>query len=296
MEILVVGHLSRDLIVTPESTREMLGGSTAYAMIAPAIGALGAGIVTKVGADFESEYREVLASAGLDLSGLHAEGPVSTRFINTYDRDGNRTQRVEAVAPRILPEDLSEHHLSSSIVHFSPLTAGELDADCIEEARSNGALTSLDVQGYLRELGPGGEVLPRIWSERDTILRLVDVVKFHEDELRATYDYESELSVADRIFSLGPRIVLITRDRRGSTIYTRNAQVDIPLVLARQEIDATGLGDTYAIAFLLEYMRTADVKRAGLFAATCSSFVVETAGPNRPPSRETVEERMSHYL
>jgi sugar/nucleoside kinase (ribokinase family) len=296
MEILVVGHLSRDLIVTPESRRETLGGSPAYAMIAPAIGALGAGIVTKVGADFEPEYRQTLVSAGLDLSGLYCEGPVSTRFVNTYDKDGNRTQRVEAVAPQIRPDDLSENHLASSIVHFSPLTAREIDAQCIEEVRSSGALTSLDVQGYLRELGAGGDVVPRIWNERDRILQLVEVVKFHEDEFKEAYDHESEISGADQVLSLGPRIVLLTRDRRGSTIYTRNAQIDIPLVLGKHEIDPTGLGDTYAISFLLEYMRTADVKRAGLFAATCSSFVVEATGPVRLPSRERVEERISHYL
>ncbi len=49
MEIVVVGHLSRDLIVTPEYERESLGGGTAYAMIAPHLGALAAGIVTRVG-------------------------------------------------------------------------------------------------------------------------------------------------------------------------------------------------------------------------------------------------------
>ena len=52
MEIVVVGHLSRDLIVMPERSQEALGGGTAYAMLAPALGAFGAGIISKVGADF----------------------------------------------------------------------------------------------------------------------------------------------------------------------------------------------------------------------------------------------------
>lgn len=296
MELVVVGHLSRDLIITPDARRETLGGSAAYAMIAPSIGALGAGIVSKVGADFEHHYLGTLENAGLDLSGLHVEGLHSTRFVNIYDEIGERTQRVEGIAPSINPDDFSDEHFESAIIHFSPLTSDELDIHCVEEARSSGALTSLDVQGYLREVGMNGEILARSWSEKDDVLSLLDVVKFHEDELRAAYTYESELSVADEILSLGPRVILVTKDRRGSTIYTRNSQIDIPLILARRQADTTGSGDIYAIAFLLEYMRTADVKRAGLFAATCSSFNVETVGPYGIPSRERVEDRLNKYL
>ncbi len=296
MELIVVGHLSRDLIITPDARRETLGGSAAYAMIAPSIGALGAGIVSKVGADFEHHYLATLEKAGLDLTGLHVEGLHSTRFVNIYDESGERTQRVEAVAAPIRPDDFSDAHLESTIVHFSPLTGDEVEVRCIEEVRTSGALTSLDVQGFLRKVGAQGDVLPCSWADRDEVLTLVDVVKFHEDELRAAYSYESEISVANEILGLGPRVVLVTKDRRGSTIYTRNSQVDIPLILARRQADTTGSGDIYAIAFLLEYMRTADVKRAGLFAATCSSFNVETVGPYGIPTRERVEDRLNKYL
>ena len=90
--------------------------------------------------------------------------------------------------------------------------------------------------------------------------------------------------------------MIITRDRRGSTIYTRNTQVDIPLVLSNAQVDSTGSGDTYVIGFLLEYFRSANVTRAGLFAATCSSFNVETMGPYDMPDRVMIETRMRPYL
>lgn len=296
MEIVIVGHLSRDLITTPESSNEALGGGTAYAMLAPAIGAFGSGIVSKVGEDFEDTYRDTLHSSGLNLSGLMTEGPTSTRFVNKYDSDGNRTQSVEALAPPIRPDDFSDDHLEATIIHFSPLTANELDVECIRLAKSSGALTSLDVQGFIRHVTGKGDVVPRPWSERDKFLGLVDVVKFHESELFTTVKAESELAAASCILGLGPRIVLVTHDRRGSVIYTRNSQFDIPLVLAKEQVDSTGCGDTYSIGFLLEYIRTADVKRAGVFAAACSSFNVETVGPYDMPSRSAVEHRMSMYL
>ncbi|MHA2383929.1 MAG: PfkB family carbohydrate kinase [Candidatus Thorarchaeota archaeon] len=296
MEIVVVGNLSRDLIITPETRREALGGGPAYAMLAPAIGAFGAGIISKVGIDFEQEYRESLLSSGLDLSGLHTEGECSTRFINEYDILGTRVQRVESVAPSITPSDFSEVHLSSKIIHFSPITPDEMRLECYEKASEEGALTSLDVQGYLRHISDDGLVSPRSWNDRYKILSKVDVVKFHDSELRLTDSSESELSAVSHILDQGPIIVIVTRDHRGSTIYTRNAQVDIPLVLSKSQVDSTGCGDTYAIGFLLEYMRSLDISRAGLFAATCASFNAEKVGPYDMPDRVKIETRMRSYL
>ncbi|MFX1560440.1 MAG: PfkB family carbohydrate kinase [Promethearchaeota archaeon] len=296
MEIVVVGHLSRDLIITPEARREAIGGGSAYAMLAPKIGAFGAGIVSKVGFDLEEAYRISLISSGLDLTGLHYEGAHTTRFVNTYDETGERTQRVEALAPQIKVTDFTDAHSEASVIHFSPLSRDEIDTSCYHRACEEGALTSLDVQGYLRSISDSGLVSPCNWPESDRILRLVDVVKLHDSELWGINAGESELSAVSYILDLGPRIVIVTRDYRGSTIYTRNTQVDIPLVLANAQVDPTGCGDTYAIGFLLEYMRSANVARAGLFAATCSSFNVETIGPYDLPDRVMVETRMHPYL
>jgi sugar/nucleoside kinase (ribokinase family) len=295
LEIVVVGHLSRDLLITPDLTRESLGGGTAYAMLAPAVGAMGSGIVTRVGQDFNQEYMNALRMSGLDLTGLRTSGPHTTRFVNIYDAQGNRTQRVEAVAPSLRGDDYLSHHLHSTIFHFCPLTAAELHLSCLEVADTSGAFVSLDVQGYLRAI-EGDRVVPRNWDERDEVLRYVDSVKFDDKELKVAYGKIPEALAVEKVTRLGPKIVIVTRDRRGSTIYTRNGHTDIPLVLADKFVDATGCGDTYTVGFLLEYMRTGDIKRAGLFGATCASYNLETVGPYDMPSREQVEKRMKPYL
>jgi sugar/nucleoside kinase (ribokinase family) len=295
MDIVVVGHLSRDLIITPETKREALGGGTAYAMLAPALDAFAAGIVSKVGEDFEQEYWSILKSSGLDLTGLKRVGTKSTRFVNKYDSAGNRVQMVEALAEQITLQDFPDDYDEAKIIHFSPLTANELDIECIRHARSNAKITSIDVQGYVRSIDKSGMVIPRDWIEQSEILSLVDIAKFHELELKQTIEGESELSAVSEILSLGPRIVLVTRDRRGSTIYTRNEQISIPRIDADNLVDSTGCGDVYSIGFLLEYMRSSNLKQAGLFAATCASFNVETRGPYNFPSRLDIKSRMKEY-
>ncbi|RLI52524.1 MAG: hypothetical protein DRO87_13065 [Candidatus Thorarchaeota archaeon] len=295
VEIVVVGHLSRDLLVTPEMTRESLGGGTAYAMLAPALGALGAGIVTRVGRDFEQKYLDALKESGLDLTGLRTSGLHTTRFVNEYDAHGERTQRIEALAPPLRGEDYLPQHLNAGIVHFCPLTADEIHLSCFQAMRPTGALISLDVQGFLREskIGP---VELREWQDRDAVLRYVDVLKADHEEILVAMGEESEERAVERALSLGPRIVIVTRDRRGSSIFTRHGRVDIPAVLCERLVDETGAGDTYTVGFLLEYVRCGDVHRAGLFAATCASFNLEHVGPYVMPSRQQVEERMWKYL
>jgi sugar/nucleoside kinase (ribokinase family) len=171
----------------------------------------------------------------------------------------------------------------------------EVHPSCIEAARSFGALVSLDVQGYTRKL-EGDLIKPQNWKEASYILRHVDVVKCNNDELDMIFGMDSDLSAVTHVLSLGPRIVVVTKDQAGSTIYTRNSQIEVPLVLANKMVDTTGCGDVFTISFLLEYMRTGDVKRAGFFGATCASFNVESIGPYNFPSRDDVEKRMQSYL
>jgi sugar/nucleoside kinase (ribokinase family) len=294
MELVVVGHLSRDLLITPNYTRESLGGGTAYAMLAPAIGALGCGIVTKVGEDFEQKYIDTLRMAAVDVDGLHVSGPYSTRFINEYDQKGNRIQRIASIAPPITNEDFLPMHFKANTIHFCPLSPSEIGVQCFQVAHSTGALISLDIQGFLREI-VDKQVVLKYWENKDTILQWCHVVKADDVEITCALGVESEEDAALHILDQGPNIVIVTRDRMGSTIYTKEEKIDIPIVLAKEVIDTTGSGDTYTIGFLLEYQRSSDLKRAGLFGATCASFNLENIGPYRMPNHTQVLERMNQY-
>jgi sugar/nucleoside kinase (ribokinase family) len=294
MEIVVVGHLSRDLLVTPNYTREVLGGGTAYAMIAPAIGALGCGIVSKVGADFNQKYVEDLKVAAVDVDGLHVAGPCSTRFVNEYDELGKRSQSIEALAPPITNKDFLSKHFKSNIIHFCPLSRGEIMISCFEKAHATGALISLDIQGFLRRI-VNKKVVLEAWKNSTKIFQWCHVIKADDIEIKSALQMDSEEEAASYILDFGPRMVLVTKDQMGSTIYTREGYFDIPIVLAKKLVDTTGSGDTYTIGFLLEYQRSKNVKRAGLFGATCASFNLETVGPYGMPSRAQVLDRMKPY-
>lgn len=292
MDIVVIGHLSRDLLITPELTRETLGGGTAYAVLAPSVGAENSWIVSKVGADFESDYLHHLRSSGLNLSGLKVEGPLSTRYVNEYDSEGRRTQRVESLAPSITVDDLSQATLESRTFHFCPLSSEEIDHEVFERVSQTDAIVSLDAQGFLRRI-EDGQVKPCSWPDCEAVLQYVDILKLDAGELIAISGTEDEAVAVEAMLDLGPRVIAVTRDREGSTIFTAAGRTDIPLVLAHRLVDTTGSGDTYAIGFLLEYLRTENIRQSGLFAASCASFNLESIGPYKMPSRDQVVSRIS---
>lgn len=292
MELTVVGHLSRDLIITPEIKREVIGGGTAYAMLAPSIGAR-TRIVSKIGHDFD-ECLSVLQDSGLNLSALHRTSGQTTRFVNRYDSEGNRSQSVEAVAPDITGADVDEADVSGTIVHCCPLL-GEVNVSFLEKAAQHASFVSLDIQGYLRQIHDQ-EVQLTEWNEKADILPFVDLVKADERELQYATDSVEEEQAAEHIMELGPCILLVTRNRRGSTIYTPAEKVDIPAIPPKEIVDVTGCGDTYSIGFLVEYSRTGDLHASGVFAAGCASFNLETIGPYGMPSRSEVESRITDYL
>ncbi len=293
MDLTVVGHLSRDLIITPETQREAIGGGTAYAMLGPSIGAK-TRIVSKVGQDFEEEYLSVLRNSGLDLSTLHQKSGKSTRFVNRYDEEGNRSQYVESVAPDISGNDVDESILSGVIVHCCPLLR-EIEISLLRQAAESASLISLDIQGYLRKIQEQ-EVRLTDWRDKKKILPLIDVVKADERELEAATSIADEQKAAEHVMEFGPCVLLVTRNRRGSTIYTPAEAVDIPAIPAEEIVDATGCGDTYSIGFLVEYSRTGDLYYSGIFAAACASYNLETIGPYGMPSRQDVESRIGEYL
>ncbi|MCS4541247.1 MAG: PfkB family carbohydrate kinase [Euryarchaeota archaeon] len=66
----------------------------------------------------------------------------------------------------------------------------------------------------------------------------------------------------------------------------------IPPVKAETR-DPTGAGDSFVGGFIGEYLKTKDIKRAGLVGSVAASFVIEDYGPfNFPKSPNEIFKRL----
>lgn len=100
----------------------------------------------------------------------------------------------------------------------------------------------------------------------------------------------------DKLRELGPKIVVKTSGKDGSTIYTNKEKIKVDSIY-RPAIDPTGAGDSYRAGFLYKYIKGHDLEECAKFASSVSSFIVEKQGcqTNLPTYNETTERMKEFY-
>jgi len=276
MRLVVVGNLTRDIIVTPHGSEESMGGSACYCSLAAAKMGYRVLAVARAGRDYSRSWLEELRAGGVELEVDAA--PCTTTFVNTYGAGGARVQRlvsdgglIRGWAAKVGPAD---------VVHLGPVY-GEVGHEELQGLRCRGV--SADAQGFVRRVR-GDRLCGARWLTRD-LLRSIQILHIALEEAKFVVRTSWE-----ELFQTGLRVASVTDSSRGSHILTRTERVHVPAYPARV-VDPTGAGDVYSAIFALKYMETRDALEAGLNASAAASFVVEGWGPSRLGDRAEVKER-----
>jgi sugar/nucleoside kinase (ribokinase family) len=294
-DLIVVGHLTIDLIKFGEIERKEMGGPPAYAMAGTTLGLKNIGIVSRVGRDFPQPYYDRLVDSGLNLNGLLRNGE-TTQFTNIYDQEGGRTQRVDAVAGRLMTKDVPASYWDTEWIHISPVIS-EIDSSLIPEAKKHDIKVSVDVQGFVRtRKDQDTEIIGCAWETFHEHAAMIDVLKADTHELCQLAQESTFEKAAKIIHSMGVPIILITRGQKGSFLSTNERLHKIPAITAKIVRDLTGSGDVFSIGFLTEFHRTQRPLWSAFFAASAASFNVETEGPTDFPSHDAVTTRLRQFL
>lgn len=292
LDLVVVGYLSQETIVNSKGdVFEALGGPAAYVSLAAAKLGAQVGVISKVGTDFKPSYRRVLTKCEVDISGIRVAGGRTTIFRNTYDQDERRTQTILALSSTIKSSDLPPDYVASMWFHFGPIFH-EVEYDLIRTIHEKGSMTSLDPQGYLRRMNREGHVRLSIRTDVRDVMPFVDIYRSDDNEAHLITGESTPIKAAEKISEMGPKIVLITMERRGSILLNAGRVTKIPLILADRFLDSTGAGDAYMAGFIVEYLTTRDAVRSAIFGACTASFKVEGIGVSSLPTRTMVERRL----
>lgn len=274
-EICCIGHLTRDKIITPESTVYMAGGTSFY--FANALNHLPQEVsfqlVTKVGEESMPEI-EKMREVGIDV--LCYPSRHSVYFENKYGANTNRrTQRVLAKADPFTVDEVKD--LEAKVFHLGSLLADDFSPEVVRTLKGRG-LISIDVQGYLREVR-GESVHACPWKDKEEILAMTDILKLNEYEMQVITDSNDPHTVARKLSDLGVREVVLTFGNYGSLIYTDGQFFEIPAYKPRRVVDATGCGDTYSAGYLYSRAQGLSCKESGKFAAAMCTLKLEQHGP-----------------
>jgi len=288
MNLIVLGSITEDIIKTPDGKeRRHIGGVPIYA--ASTAKALGEsiGIVSKVGTDFQMKNLKTINSLEADLNGFAITGQSSMRFENKYLKSGKRVQKVLSFSEKIRFSDIPKIYYSVPCIHLGPVF-NEIDPGIIDELRGVFKIISLEGQGFTRSTdSKNGTIVLKPWVDYKDYLHKIDVLKVDDIELKGIIGKSRLKEAIDLALATGLQTLVITRAHKGAIIYHKGKRYDIP-ALPTDVIDATGAGDTFITAFLLEYMITSDCYYSGLIAASAASLKISYSGPFPKYSRDDI--------
>jgi len=237
--VAVVGNLSRDVV---DGRAPTSGGCPTFAAEAFRLLGCSGQMVTRFADRDRDLFRPALA--GLDVVVTLLPAAETTGFTMDYDGEA-RAMGVTAVGTTWLQEDAAVLERDVAWVHAAPLLRGDFPPETVA-ALASGSRLSLDGQGLVRRrrVGP----LVRDADYDPSLLSSVTALKLSEQEAQV---------VAGRSFgredakALGVPEILLTLGSRGVRVFTGDEEALVP---ARPvaDVDATGAGDTFMVAYATE--------------------------------------------
>lgn len=261
-EIFTVGHITND--IGPE---DRLGGAAPFSAVAAKRLGMEAQLITK--APSTHPYLAELAQEGVGVTCLpvrdsRLQDNIAT-FENRYVGD-TRHQIATNIQEQITAEDLGSFpEIPDGAVIMVATVMDDADPELFQRFSDKNYLV-VTPQGYFREADAAGKVSQRPWEAAASLANAELVILSNAD-----ITFENGPSVPTYINDLRSEcpLLVLTKGSNGLTIYTRDEkELDIlPFKLDQKEIvSPTGAGDSCATAFLWAYLKTNDVRLAGVFA------------------------------
>ncbi len=290
MSLLVVGSVAFDGIQTPfGSTERTLGGAATYFSLAASLLAP-VRLVAVVGDDFSAKDRAVFSGRKIDLAGLEQAKGKSFFWVGRYS-DDLRTRETLVTELNVFAEfqpKLPEMYRDSQFVFLGNIDP-TLQRHVLSQMKRRPSLVALDTMNYW---------IARTPEELAKTLRLIDALLINDEEACQIAGEHNLLRAAKRIFSMGPKAVVIKRGEYGAMLFHRDAILAVPAYPLEKVHDPTGAGDSFAGGFMGYLARHkkidhASLRRAMIYGSVMGSFTVEQLGVERlrKLTRQEVEAR-----
>jgi hypothetical protein len=255
--VLVVGQVARERI---GSALELSG--PAY-FAARAHRSLGAEV--GLAAAFDPEVDAHAAIPGVEPI---VRGGAEARVSRLYPGAGRYLMRLESPGAPLAPREIPARWQNVDLLHLAPLL-GEVD---VREWRTaiGAKHVALGAQGFVREAGPDGIVVPSRWNPDPASLEGVDSICLHEADL------VEEDDLVERLRNIVP-VVVVTRGRNGCDVWAIGRRTHVGIFQTKQ-VDPVGAGETFAASLFLALTRGEDPVHAARLGAAAASLAVEALG------------------
>lgn len=271
MTLVVIGPITKDLVIIGDEKSHKVGGATYFQSFV-----------------FEEFYKDYLAIVNCADEDLVSDFPNPDKvcvilkdethfFINSYPYEDNRDVRQQfsnfAQIP-IYPEDLKEI-LPEDIDGFvlNPLNRYDFPVETVEFLKSFDVPMFLSVQGFLRVRDV--EVNGNYTIKLDNF----DGLNMILDGVTSIFLDESEENIIGLDYDVDEMV--ITNGSHGSRI-VGDDEIRIEAVECGNVVDTTGCGDTYMAAYISQKLLLKSSEFCGNFASFIASEKIKNFGPYNP--------------
>ncbi len=296
MSLLTIGTMAFDDIETPFGRAErVIGGACTYISWAASYFTDEIKLVSIVGDDFPENELDRLHDRGVNLDGLEiVNGQKSFFWAGKYHDNLNQRDTITTdlnVLADFNPK-LPESYRSSSYVMLGNLTP-EVQMSVINQMESRPKMIALDTMNFWMDVA---------WDSLLGTLKHVDTLIINDEEARQLSGEYSLVLAAKKIFSMGPKFLIVKKGEHGAFMFHQDQIFFAPALPLIRVKDPTGAGDTFAGGFMGYIAKTDDIsfqnmKRAIIYGSAMASFCVEEFSLNRLQAldKEEIDQRVTQF-
>ncbi len=274
-DIVILGHLAKDIIEVDGKSHKSLGGAVYYGGIAGAHIGLKVAIITKLKKE-DFTFLNVFKKKGIKCFAYPSEQTSGLK--NIYSSENFEQREYEPLGFAGIFEKQEILDFLTKYFVIGGILAGEVDLELLNHIFSKyPEKLCLDIQGFIRKI-ENKKVFyePLSVEEKESILSKIKILKVDQREARVLTNQKDINRASRELVELGPEEVLITH-QKGITV---NASGDIYFFPWKNKtaLGRTGRGDTAFISYLGARL-SKPPEEALKFSAALTSLKLELPGP-----------------
>ncbi len=282
-DIVMMGHVSKDIMIYQGREERLLGGAVVYSSAAAARSGARVLVLTKA-AKADLSLLEVMKHENTTVEAI--DSPATTSIRNEYlteDRERRIVTLLSGADP-FTAEDLPP--IETKILHVAGLFFGEIPPSIFPKLAKRHPL-AVDAQGLLRR-SENGNLLFRDLENKAEVLSLITYLKTDAAEAEVLTGEKDREKAARILASYGPKEVMVTHNTE--VIVLTEGKFHRAPFTPKNLSGRTGRGDTCFASYLVRRLAKGPQESVE-YAAALTSIKMETPGIFRG-SVADVEARM----
>ncbi len=281
-DMIMIGHVSRDIIMYQDEIQHILGGPVIYSSASAVRSGASVLVVTKAHQEDKLNVEQIIKENSSDLHFIHSSRTTSIENIYHSEDREKRTVTLLSRGDAFNLDDIPS--VRTKIIHFAGLFAGEIPDACIIPLSGKGRI-GIDAQGFLRR-EENRSLIFRDWERKRELLPYVTYFKADAAEGEIITGTADRYEAALKLTEWGAQEVMISHHHE--VIVASQGRIFKSPLSPDNLTGRTGRGDTVFAAYLAKRLHT-DIQSSLDFAAALVSIKLENPGPFRGSTADVLE-------